>query len=142
MARTKQAAKKVATPKKIASAKKVAAGRKAAAKKIRSPKKITDNVCKQTVVNPQTNRCVRVGGRKYNQLKNAGIISDGKALTAVVKDAVIAQKSPAKLLEKKYKAANKSATKKNRAGRPKKVKGAKKSQKKTKKSPAKRAIKK
>lgn len=135
MARTKQTAKKVATPKKIASAKKVAAGKKAAAKKLRSPAKITDVVCKQTVVNPDTKRCIRVGGRKYKQLEKAGRINNGTVIARVVKDAVIAQKSPAKLLEKKYKAANKSATKKTRAGRPKKVK-------KTKKSPAKRSMKK
>lgn len=146
MARTKQTARKVATPKKIASAKKVAAGRKAAAKKLRSPAKITDVVCKQTVVNPDTKRCIRVGGRVYKQLEKAGRINNGAVVAKVVKDTVIAQKSPAALLEKKYKTARKSAEKRKSAkkvGRPaKKVKSTKKSTKKTKKSPAKRATKK
>lgn len=130
MVRTKQTARAT----KVSPAKKIAAGKKAAVKAKKSPVKTTQEVCRQTVISPK-NRCIVVGGRTYKKYEKAGLISNGKVITSVVKDVVIAQKSPAKLLEKKYKEKNAVKAKKS-PNKAKKVKTPKKSPN---KSPAKKA---
>ena len=54
-------------------------------------------VCRQTIVNPESKRCIYVGGRAYKDLVKRGKITDAKARKEVVKETVAAQKSPAKV---------------------------------------------
>lgn len=53
--------------------------------------------CKQTIVNPDTGRCIVVGGRTYKKLEAEKKITGASALKEVVKETIIAQKSPVRL---------------------------------------------
>lgn len=57
--------------------------------------------CKQTIVNPLTERCITVGGRTYKTLVKNGQITDNKAVKEVVRETIKAQKSPVKKAGKK-----------------------------------------
>ena len=85
------------------------------------------SVCKQTVYNPESKRCIVVGGRTHQKLIAEGKMTAAQTIKEVTREAIVAQKSPVKMASPKKVSPKKDVKKR---GRPAGAKNIKKGEKK------------
>ena len=90
-------------------------------------------VCKETIVSPETGRCILVGGRTYKRLIDEKKITARSAAKEVVENVMMA--SPKKSVKKSPKAKKASPAKKAKKASPKKASPKKAKKASSKKSP-------